>query len=220
MSKILVIAPHPDDEVLGCGGTILKHARAGNDVYLCVATKAYTPDWTEDFISNRKREIEKSNEILGIKKTYFLDFPTAKLDTISGKDINEAIGRVIKEVGPETIYIPHSGDLHSDHKIIFHSSLIAARPVYNESVKKILSYEALSETDWAAPENAFNPNIYVDISEMVDDKVRAMQAYQSEVKNYPHSRSLEMIKILAQKRGTEANLKFAEAFLLIREINS
>ncbi|RLA93713.1 MAG: PIG-L family deacetylase, partial [Deltaproteobacteria bacterium] len=93
--KILIIAPHPDDEVLGCGGTIAKHTKEGDEVYLCIVTKGYTPDWSEEFIKNRPKEIEKANKILGIKKTYFLDYPTVKLDTIPQKELNEAISKVV-----------------------------------------------------------------------------------------------------------------------------
>lgn len=216
--KILIIAPHPDDEVLGCGGTIKKYANNGDEVSLCIATKAYTPDWTEEFLSKRDVEIKEANNILGIKKTYFLDFLAAKLDTIPSKEINAAIENVIKEVQPQIIYIPHKGDLHSDHKIVFCSSLVASRSAHNNFIKKILSYEVLSETDWAEPEAIFAPNVYIDVSSTIDDKLKAMQAYKSEIKKYPHSRSLEIIKILSQKRGAEVNLEFAEAFVLIKEI--
>lgn len=216
--KILVIAPHPDDEVLGCGGTIKNHVNKGDQVYLCIVTKAYTPDWSEDFITSRAKEIKKSNEILGITKTFFLDFPAAKLDTVPHKDVNHAIDKVIKEVSPEVVYVPYEGDLHKDHQIVFHSSLVATRPAHTVSVKKILSYEVLSETDWASSSAVFAPNIYEDILSTIEDKIKAMEAYQSEVRPYPHSRSLEMLKVLAQKRGVEVNLEFAEAFKLIREI--
>ncbi len=216
--KILVIAPHPDDEVLGCGGTIAKQAKNGDEVFLCIVTKAYTPDWSDDFIEKRAKEIERSNKILGFKKTFFLDFPAAKLDTIAQKEINHGIDNVIKEVKPEVVYIPNESDLHKDHKIVFHSSLVALRPAHNGFVKKVLSYEVLSETDWAGPENNFYPNVYEDISKTIEEKIEAMKAYASELRESPHSRSLEIIRALAQLRGAQANVNFAEAFKLIREI--
>jgi|SRR6185295_3765757 len=215
--NILVIAPHPDDEVLGCGGSILHHVKKGDQVFLCIATKAYAPDWSEDFIKERAHEIEKSNAVLGISKTFFLDFPTVKLDTIPQKELNGALAAVIKEVNPHTIYIPFEADLNYDHRAVFHSSLVAARPAHS-GVKKILSYEVLSETDWAPPSHVFSPTVYVDISKTIEGKIKAMAEYKSEVKAYPHSRSLEMIKILAQKRGAEVNMECAEAFKLIRDI--
>jgi len=215
--KILVITPHPDDEVLGCGGTIINHTRKGDEVYLCIVTKVYTPDWSKKFIKERVEEIKKSNKILGIKKTIFLDFKAVQLDVIPQKELNYRINKVVEDVKPEIVYLPHRGDLHKDHRLIFDSSLVATRPGYNKSVKRILSYEVLSETDWGSALCPFLPNVYVDITNSVEEKIKAMEAYGSEVRKYPHSRSLEMIKILAQKRGTEANMDFAEAFLLIRE---
>ena len=216
-NKMLVIAPHPDDEVLGCGGTIVKHAKNGNEVYLCVVTKGYTPDWSEEFLKNRPKEIEKANKILGIKKTHFLDYPTVKLDTIPQKELNEAISKVVNEVKPDILCIPHKGDVNKDHRLVFEASLVATRPA-NHKVKKILSYETLSETDWGQPIEPFVPNVYVDISETLGKKIEAMKAYGSELKQYPHPRSLEIIEALAKKRGSEVGVKFAEAFILIKEI--
>ncbi len=215
--KILVIAPHPDDEVLGCGGTITKHTKEGGEVYLCIVTKAYTPEWSEEFIKNRLKEIEKANKILGIKKTYFLDYPTVKLDTIPQKELNEAISKVVNEVNPDVVYIPHKGDLNKDHRLVFESTLVATRPI-NRKVKRILSYETLSETEWGQPIEPFIPNVYIDISETFEAKVEAMKAYENELKQYPHPRSLEIIEALAKKRGSEIGVNFAEAFILIREI--
>jgi LmbE family N-acetylglucosaminyl deacetylase len=215
--KTLVIAPHPDDEVLGCGGTIAKHAKQGDEVYLCIVTKAYTPEWSEEFLKNRPKEIEKVNKILGIKKTYFLDYPTVKLDTFPQKELNESISKIIAEVKPEIVYIPHKGDINKDHRLVFEASLVATRPI-NHKIKKILSYESLSETEWGQPIDPFTPNVYVDISDMIKTKIEAMKAYKGEIKPYPHPRSLEMINILAKMRGGVVGLNAAEAFILIREV--
>ena len=215
--KVLVITPHPDDEVLGCGGTISKHSNQGDEVYNCIITKAYISDWSEEFIENRKKEIEKANKILGVKNTYFLDYPTVKLDTIPQKKLNEAIYKVVDEVKPDVVYIPHKGDLNKDHRLIFESSLVATRPV-NHKVKRILSYETLSETEWGWPIEPFVPNVYVDVSGTFEKKIEAMKAYESELKQCPHPRSLEIIEVLAKKRGSEVGIKFAEAFILIREV--
>lgn len=215
--KILVIAPHPDDEVLGCGGTIAKHTKEGDEVYLCIVTKAYTPDWSEEFMKSRPKEIEKANKILGIKKTYFLDYPTVKLDTIPLKELIEAISKVVNEVKPEIVYIPHKGDINKDHRLVFEASLVAIRPI-NHKIRRILSYETLSETEWGRPLEPFIPNLYIDISETFEKKIGAMKAYESELRQYPHPRSLEIIEALAKKRGSEIGVNFAEAFMLVREI--
>jgi len=215
--NILVIAAHPDDEVLGCGGTIAKYAKHDNNVYLCVVTKAYLPDWSKEFLKNRPKEVEKANKILGIKKTYFLDYPTVKLDTIPQKELNESIYKIIKKVNPEIIYVTHKGDLHKDHRIVFESVLVSSRPMDNH-IKKILSYESLSETEWGQEFGAFKPNVYENISDTLKIKLEAMKAYKSELKKYPHPRSLESIEYLSRKRGSEICIDYAEAFMLIREI--
>lgn len=216
--RVLVIAPHPDDEVLGTGGTIAKHSKRGDEVYLCIVTKAYTPDWSEKFIKNRPNEIAKANNALGIKKTFFLDLPTVKLDTIPQKVLCDLISQCVTRVNPEIVYLPHRGDLNNDHRLVFQASLVALRPLEGGTVSKILSYETLSETEWGTySENMFVPNVYIDIADTLDDKLKAMSAYQSELREYPHPRSLEMIKVLAQKRGAEAGLTAAEAFIAIRE---
>ena len=217
MMKILIIAPHPDDEVLGCGGTIAKHTKERDEVCFCIVTKAYLPDWSEEFIKNRPKEIEKANKILGIKKTYFLDYPTVKLDTIPQKELNESISKVVNEVNPDVVYIPHKGDLNKDHRLVFESCLVVTRPA-NHKVKRILSYETLSETEWGQAIEPFIPNVYVDISETFEKKIKAIKAYESELREYPHPRSLEIVEALAKKRGSEVGVNFAEAFILIREI--
>jgi LmbE family N-acetylglucosaminyl deacetylase len=220
MMRVLVIAPHPDDEVLGCGGTMIKHVSEGDEVYLCVVTKAYPPEWPEDEIRERRDEVLKVNNILGTKKTYFLDLPTVKLDTIPQKELNEAIAKVINKLQPEIVYIPHGGDVNSDHRLVFEAAMVAIRPRPALAIRKVLCYETLSETEWAAPlaENAFMPNLYVDISGVLATKLKAMSEYKSELKEFPHPRSLEAISALAKIRGATIGVKAAEAFMLIREI--
>jgi len=217
MNKILVIAPHPDDEVLGCGGTMAKHSRQGDEVHLCIVTKAYTPDWSKEFIQNRTKEIEKSSNILGIKKVHFSDFPSVKLDTIPQKELYESFTRIVSEIKPDIMYIPHKGDINKDHRLVFESALMAARP-FNHKTKKVLSYETLSETEWGQVIEPFVPNVYIDISETFSQKLEAMKVYGSELKQPPHPRSLEIIEALAKKRGSEVGFDLAEAFVLIREI--
>jgi LmbE family N-acetylglucosaminyl deacetylase len=215
--KILVIAPHPDDEILGCGGTMAKHAEKGDIVHLCIVTKAYTPDWSESFISKRSVEIEIAAKILGVKETHLLDLPTIKLDTLPQRDVNRAISKVINKVNPQIVYIPYKGDLNMDHRIVFESALVGLRPI-DSSVKRILAYEVLSETEWGKPIEPFYQNVYVDITKTLQKKLNAMKAYSSELKTPPHPRSLEVIEALARKRGSEAGVMSAEAFMLIREI--
>lgn len=218
MKKILIIAPHPDDEVLGCGGTIVKYSKQGSVVYLLIVTKAYAPEWPDSFIKNRPKQVAKANKILGIKKAFFLDFPTVKLDTIPLKELNQAILAVINQINPEIVYLPHLGDINKDHRLVFEAGLVALRPSNKTSVKKILCYETLSETAEGRCFKEFSPNIYENIDTEFRQKVEAMKAYDNEIKKSPHPRSLKMIKVLAQRRGAEVGFNLAEAFMLIREI--
>lgn len=214
--KILIITPHPDDEVLGCGGTIKKYTKTGNGVFACIVTKGYTPEWSKIFLNNKLEETKKSNKILGIKKTYYLNFPTVKLDSILQKDLNDAIQGIINKVRPEIIFIPHFGDLNKDHRLIHEAALVAARPLAGNSVKKILVYETISETEWGPLPFPFVPTVYYNINSTLKEKIKAMEAYGTELRPFPHPRSSKVIEALAVKRGSESGLGLAEAFMLIR----
>lgn len=216
--KILVIAPHADDEVLGCGATIAKYAKLGAEVHVCIVTKAYTPDWSEEFIYKRKEEIAAVASILQISSVRCLDYPTVKLDTIPQKDLNESIMKVVHELQPQIVFIPGKNDLNKDHRIVFEAALVATRPQNGSSIHKLLSYEVLSETEWGMPLGSFEPNVFEDVTLTIDKKIEAMRAYASEVQSPPHPRSLEAIKVLARKRGFEVGINYAEAFSLVREV--
>lgn len=220
MKKILVVAPHPDDEVLGCGGAILRHVKRGDEVSVCIVTQAYTPDWSEEFLENRHKEIKKAAQLLKTKKTFLLGFPTVKLDTIPQKDFYKSILNIINTVSPDIVYFPHGGDINKDHRLVFEICLAATKPSNKTSIKKSLCYETISETDEGRNLKEFSPNVYLQINNEIKKKIEAMEAYKSEVRKFPHPRSLEMIEILAKKRGSESGFKFAEAFMLIREIIS
>jgi LmbE family N-acetylglucosaminyl deacetylase len=217
---ILVIAPHPDDEVLGCGGTIFKHSSSGDSVHLCIVTKAYPPDWPETVIKEKRGEVNRASRILGVCQTHFLDLPTVKLDTLPQKQLIELITGIVNKIQPDIVYIPHKGDINKDHRLVFEAAMVSTRPKPSSAIKKVLCYEALSETEWAGPhaESAFIPNVLVDISNELDIKLKAMAEYKSELKKFPHPRSLKAITALAKVRGTTIGVKAAEAFMLIREI--
>ena len=218
--KVLVIAAHPDDEVIGAGGTIANHVKRGDHVYLCVVTKAYPPEWSEEIIKVKRQEVLNVSEILGIKQVYFLDLPTVKLDTIPQKELNEHISKCVKEVQPEIVYTTPRGDVNKDHRLVFEATMEATRPIPRSPIRKVLCYELLSSTEWAGPfiENAFTPNVYVDISETLEIKLKAMSAYKTELKEYPHPRSLEAISAFAKMRGSSIGVNAAEAFMLVREL--
>ncbi len=223
MSKVLVIAPHPDDEVLGCGGTIKKRIKSGDEVYLCVVTKPVVPDWSEEYIKNKDEEIKISNKFFGFKKTFFLDLPAIRLDTFPQKDLNDRLEKVCREINPEELYIPFFGDINRDHQIVSRAAIIASRPAPGFVIKKVLAYEVSPSTEQGMltpgkPEDVFVPNYYEDISDHLEEKKKAMEFYKSELKEFPHPRSLKGIEVLAQKRGTECGFMAAEAFVLLREI--
>lgn len=223
--KILVIAPHPDDEVLGCGGTIKKHVEAGDEVYLCIITKPLVGDWTQEYIDNKEKEIKASNDFLGIKKTFFLDLPALRLDTVPKKDINDKISEIFKKVNPKILYIPFFADINHDHRLVFEASLVASRPKTGFTIEKILAYEISPTTELGMLkakklEDVFIPNYYEDISNFLKDKLKAMEFYKSELKEYPNPRSSRGIEVLAQKRGMECGAEVAEAFMLIRELKT
>jgi LmbE family N-acetylglucosaminyl deacetylase len=211
----LVIAPHPDDEVLGCGGTIRRYADEGLEIHLCIVTEAYRPDWSEEYLEKKPKEIDESTSILGIDEVHNLGYPAAKLDTVPQKKLNDELSSLVRTIEADTVFLPHYGDIHHDHQIIFNAGLVACRPP--AGVDQILAYETLSESEWGIPSTSFDPSVYVDISDCIKEKIEAMVAYESEVREYPHPRSERTIKALMTKRGSEANLEAAEAFELIRE---
>jgi LmbE family N-acetylglucosaminyl deacetylase len=218
--KHLIIAPHPDDEVLGVGGTILKNIDKGEEIYTCIITRAYLPDLDEKTIKKKREEVIRVNDYLGVKEVFFCDFPTLKLETLPRLTLKKSLTNIINNLKPDIMYLPHKGDINTDHKLTFQAAMVVARPKPDFFIKKIYSYETLSSTDWAPQsiENIFIPNLYEDISKFLDKKKRALQLYESEIQKYPHPRSVEGIEILAKKRGLEVGMLAAEAFMLIREI--
>lgn len=212
--NILVIAPHGDDEILGCGGVMARYSE-NNDIYICYVTQP-TEEWNLEYKQNRNKEIDNVKTLLNIKEVFKLKLPTVQLDMIPQKELNELIGEVIRATNPDIMFIPSNKDVNMDHRIIHNACLVASRPTYN-NIKKILSYETISETEWGNF-GAFNSNVYIDISEYIDKKLEAMKCYDNELFDNPHPRSLDVIKSLARKRGSEINVMYAEAFELIREI--
>jgi len=215
---MLVIAPHPDDEVIGCGGTILKNLAEGGEVFLCVVTMICPPEWEEETIKRREEEMGKAAKLLGIKKTFFLGFQSTKLDTVPHNEIIKKIAACVKQVKPESVFVSHWGDLHNDHKLVFDAAMVATRP-FTTSVKKVICYEIPSSTNLVPnKETAFLPNVFVDISDFLEKKLEIMEVYQTEIRKHPHPRSIDALKAHAEKRGNEIGVNAAEAFVLVRDI--
>lgn len=213
--RILVLAPHGDDEVLGCGGVIAKYANLGAQIAVCIITEPYESEWTAEYVRRRPKEIAKAHRALGVKKTFMLGLPTVKLDTIGQKEINDKLADVVRRFRPEVIYIPHAGDLNRDHRIVHEAALVCARPVKGNAIRAVYAYETLSETEWGTV--PFIPSVYEDVRRNMNAKLSAMRAYGSEIKPFPHPRSLEAIEALAKKRGAESGYERAEAFMLLRQ---
>ncbi len=220
--KILIIAAHPDDEVLGCGGTMARLANSGNEVYTLILGEGVTSrdeqrdaDKRQGEISALQEQIRKANGILGVIEIATFNFPDNRFDSVDLLDIIKAIEKIKNKIKPDVIFTHYKDDLNVDHKITYDAVLTATRPVENESVKEIYSFEVLSSTEWNYP-LSFSPDIFFDISEYIDLKIQAMEAYASELKDYPHPRSLKAIKLSAENWGYKTGLKYAEAFKTVR----
>lgn len=224
MSNILIIAPHADDEVLGCGATMAKEVASGNNVYVLICTNAHigAPElFNEHAISQVRSEAVKAHQYLGVKETIFLDFPAPALDQYPRYKMSNEIIAIIRKLNVDTVYIPHRGDCHKDHAIIHDCAMVACRPLANCSVKRIYTYETLSETEWGEPIAAdfFIPVKYNSFSEEeFEKKIIAMSFFTSQLYAFPASRSLEAIDALAKYRGSTISKVRAEAFGVLRII--
>jgi LmbE family N-acetylglucosaminyl deacetylase len=218
--KILVIAPHMDDEVLGCGGAIVRHVQAGDQVAVClVANRAYGHRYDQALIEREKKACLRAQTILGYQNTVFLDLQDEKLDH-SQIELIIPLEETVNSLRPDIVYLPHRGDLNQDHRAVFDAALVACRPLAAHRVKGLRVYEVPSSTDQIPTLSAwpFLPNYYVDIKGVLDLKLDALACYDAESRSYPHPRSPEGLLIFARKRGMEVGLEAAEAFVVLRDI--
>lgn len=218
--RVLVIAPHPDDEILGVGGTIAKRSNAGDEVYVCVVTKGFPPLFDQEMIEQGRRECVQADRMLGVRETYFLDLPAVMLETVPRYELNRKIAEVVQEVDPDEVYIPHRGDMQIDHQIVVDAAMVAVRPRGKIYPRRVYAYETLSETGWNIPNttNEFIPTVYEDISGTVDAKIGALSVFRSQLAQFPEARSVGAVEALARFRGATVGVSAAEAFCLIREI--
>jgi len=221
-NRILVIAPHADDEIIGCGATIAKHIDDGDDVFIVIATNAAygAPEfYTEDAVQIVRKEALNAHKLLGVKETLFLDFPAPALNAYPEYKISLKISSIIDKYKPSFLYIPHPGDIHQDHKAIYRASLVSARPQGNIKICNIYCYETLSETEWTPmQEKPFVPNHYVNVTDYFNKKIEAMNCYKSQIKDFPHTRSIESFESLAKFRGSTIGVHKAEAFEVERQM--
>jgi LmbE family N-acetylglucosaminyl deacetylase len=217
--KMLIVATHPDDEVIGCGGTAARHAVAGDEVHVLVVTRGDPEKYPAGQVEELRRELAAAHKVMGVRDVQYLDYPAPKLDTVPRCALADAIDGVLQSLKPDMLFLPHRGDLHADHRAVHQAALVAARPNGRHRIGRLLSYETLSETEWGSPvsADAFLPTVFVNIADFLEPKLRALECYRSQLKDFPHPRSLQAVEALARLRGSTAGYPAAEAFMLVRE---
>ncbi len=221
MSKVLVIAPHPDDETLGCGGTLLKHKDEGDEIYWVIITNINEGHgWEKSIVEERQKEINNVANAYGFKGVFKLDFPTTKLDIVPIGEMVSSLSMVVNEVKPEIVYIPNRSDIHTDHQTAFKAIMSCTKNFRYPFIKRTCMYECLSETEFAPalPADVFVPNVFVDITKFLEEKIKIMKLYRDEIGTFPFPRSEENIRALAKYRGATAGVEVAEAFVLLKDV--
>ncbi len=213
--KIVVVAAHPDDEILGCGGTIALHARAGDHVTVVIMCEGESLRYGKKGVGQRDQAMRAAKE-LGIEDLQLLGFPDQRLDTITLTELITPLERIFRELRPTIIYCQHGGDLNRDHQLVFQSVLVAGRPC-EEYIESIYAFDTASSTEWAYP-RTFIPDTWIDISSTLETKLAAMSCYESEVRSYPHPRSLEALKHRAKAWGNQCCMDAAEVYLTVRRV--
>ncbi|MDT9198036.1 PIG-L family deacetylase [Limnospira fusiformis KN01] len=220
-SSILIVAPHPDDETLGCGGTLLHHIANGDKVHWLIVTDICRElGFTELEVGQRQTEIQQVSEAYGFAGVYNLKFPPARLDTLPRAELISAISHFMKNVMPEIVYLPYRGDVHTDHAVVFDAVVSCTKWFRYPFIRRVLCYETLSETDFGLnPESrSFTPNSFVNITKYIDKKIEIAKIYQTEMGEFPFPRSHQALQALAKVRGAACGCLAAESFLLLREI--
>jgi LmbE family N-acetylglucosaminyl deacetylase len=215
MARVLVIAAHPDDEVLGCGGTVALHTRAGDAVTVIIACEGESLRYGEDGVG-QSDDIRQAAALLGVKDVRPLGMPDQRLDTITLTEVIQPLVEVVREIAPEIVYCQYGGDVNRDHQLLFQAVLVATRPT-ESSIRAVYAFDTASSTEWAFP-RSFVPDTWVDISSTLEAKVAAMACYASETRPYPHPRSLEAIRHRARAWGNQCLLEAAEVFMTVRRI--
>jgi len=213
--SVLVIAAHPDDELLGCGGTVALHSRAGDRVTCVIVCEGESLRYGPDGVGQRSHTRCAARR-LGVHDVRLLGFPDQRLDTICQLDVIQRLEELVREVRPRTVYCQHGGDVNRDHQIVFQAALVATRPTEG-SVEAVYAFDTASSTEWGYP-RTFVPDTWIDIGVTLETKVDAMACYRSEVRPYPHPRSLQALRDRAHAWGVQACLEAAEVFMTIRRV--
>lgn len=228
MTKVLVKAAHPDDEILGCGGTMARHVANGHEVVSVIMAEGLTSRDAKrdrrarkDELSELSKAAHKANKVLGVQELRLLDFPDNRMDSVNRLEIIKTVESLVEEFEPNLIYTHHIGDVNIDHRRIHEAVVVACRPMPGKHrVETILFFETLSSTEWQPPGSAqpFLPDWYVDISDTLDKKLAALKEYDMEMRPWPHARSIESAEYLARHRGSNIGVAAAEAFKLCRKL--
>lgn len=217
MKKVLVIAVHPDDETLGCGGTLFKHKENGDEIHWLICT---TLDEKHDYFEKRENEIKKVTKVYNLDSVQNLRLKTMHIDEYTMSELIEKISNVVTKIEPSIVYFPFKGDVHSDHRKIFEAAYSCTKSFRYPFIKKIYMMEALSETEFAPSmkEDSFIPNVFVDISAFMDKKIEIMKIYEGEMAPHPFPRSERNLRALGTFRGATAGCEYAESFMLLKEV--
>ena len=223
--KVLVIAAHPDDEVLGCAGTIARLVQEGHEVHTLllgggIAARFPDDDVVEDEVALLRSESIAVSKLLGVADVHHCSFPDNRFGSVPLLEIVKTIEELLQVLEPQVVYTQHGADLNLDHAVVFRATLTATRPLSSTSVRELYSYEVASSTEWAFQqfEPVFNPNVFVDITDTIDTKIKAMEIYTGEIRLSPHPRSPEALRAIALRWGSVIGVEFAEAFSLIRSL--
>ena len=221
LSKIVVISAHPDDEALGSGGTLLKSKKIGHEVHFLFMTNGISSrSMSKEDLNNRSEGLNRAMNFFSPSSYKALDYPDNKLDMVPLLEITKEVEDFLKKIKPDILITHFANDLNIDHRITFQACMTACRPGSTSFVKKILSFEVLSATDWNLGALRFSPNYFVDISDCIDEKISYLNCYSSEIKNCPNARSLENIRALSRLRGSEVFVHNAEGFMLLRNLKN
>jgi N-acetylglucosamine malate deacetylase 1 len=221
MKRVLVIAPHPDDETLGLGGTISKLSDQGYEVSVLVISGHLPPLYQQSDYDKTIREAALAFKVLGVVNYKFLEIPATMIGDLPIHELNKMVFKVIEDIKPHMVFCPYP-DRHIDHRLVFDSAMVATRPVgIGQKIEVVAAYETLSETHWNAPhiEPNFTPNWVFDITDFIELKIKALKCYESQIFEFPSPRSIEAIEGLAKFRGTQAGFGFGEALHIIRQVS-
>ena len=220
MKKVVVVAPHPDDETLGCGGALLRHLSCGDEIHWIIVTEACSKagysKQSQQTLQNQIKHVSKAYPFHSVRQ---LQFPTTYLDQVPIRTLVQSLSRVLGQIRPETVYAPNQSDIHSDHRIVSQATQSCLKWFRLPFIQKALFYEVLSETNFMShPRDHFHPNIYVNITEQLQKKIEIFMHYETETQTFPSPRSVQTIRALAQLRGSESGFHAAEAFMLFTEL--